>query len=130
MTNSSQQPQQQVRQRAADSFRWVALSIALVLFLLLSFAALQAPENMTVGSVISEYAYAKPSDFPPLGADDKGRPLIQYATQGARIVAVPSVLAGCLVMLFGMIGGLLQCIQAPRLNSLIQPPDARQQDED
>ncbi len=120
MSSASQQPQESRRQRESDSFRWVALFVALLLFTLLSIAALQAPENMTVGSVISEYAYAKPSEFPPLGADDKGRPLVQYATQGARIVAGPSVLAGCLVMIFGMLGGLLQCVQAPRLNSFVQ----------
>ncbi|MBM74932.1 MAG: hypothetical protein CMK59_06000 [Proteobacteria bacterium] len=83
-------------------------------------AASQAPQDMTVGSVISEYAYATPSEFPPLGADDKGRPLIEYATQGAAIIALPSVCAGVFVMLLGMCGGLLQCIQAPKISLIVR----------
>ena len=45
------------------------------------------------------------------GTDMNGRPLIEYATQGARVIAVPSLVAGLLVAFFGMIGGLLRCVE-------------------
>lgn len=62
----------------------------------------------------------KPWEFPPLGTDMNGRPLIEYASQGARVIALPSLLAGVLVGLFGMLGGLLRCVEWPIIQTVVQ----------
>ena len=62
----------------------------------------------------------KPWEFPPFGTDMNGRPLIEYATQGARVIAIPSLLTGVLVALFGMLGGLLRCVDWPIMQAAVQ----------
>ena len=50
----------------------------------------------------------------------QGRPLTEYATQGARIVAIPSLVAGLFVTVLATIGGLVRCMDRPLLNAVIQ----------
>jgi ABC-type dipeptide/oligopeptide/nickel transport system permease subunit len=55
-----------------------------------------------------------------MGTDRKGIPLIEYATQGAKIVLFPSLIAGLLTCLFGVFGGLLRCMELPFIDSVTQ----------
>ena len=64
----------------------IPLTLSIVCLLMISIAAMMAPETMSLGAVLSEHAYATPIDFPPLGADSRGRPLIEYAMQGSKII--------------------------------------------
>lgn len=62
----------------------------------------------------------KPWEYWPLGTDMNGRPLIEYASQGAKVIAIPSFLAGILVAFFGMMGGLLRCVEWPTIQTIVQ----------
>ena len=75
--------------------RLFASVVAGVLLVLLLVAAVAAPEHL--GNKIPELRWASPGEIPPFGADDGGRSLLDYATQGARVVALPSIVAGLLV---------------------------------
>jgi ABC-type dipeptide/oligopeptide/nickel transport system permease subunit len=46
--------------------------------------------------------------------------LLDYATQGAQVVALPALSAGILVALFGILGGLLRCTGSVSINAWIQ----------
>jgi ABC-type dipeptide/oligopeptide/nickel transport system permease subunit len=98
--------------------RWFMLLLAGLVFGLLIAAALAAPEHFS--AIEPDLAYAPPSDLPPFGADNRGRPLLDYATQGASVVAVPAAAAGLLVFFFGVIGGLLRCAGSTRIDTWIQ----------
>jgi ABC-type dipeptide/oligopeptide/nickel transport system permease subunit len=95
---------------------WAGVTLACLGLLLAG--AWMAPEHL--GRMTRELAYASPFDLPPFGADNRGRPLLKYATQGARVVAVPAIVAGVLVSLFGIAGGLLRCAGSERVNAYIQ----------
>ncbi len=95
---------------------WVVVAL-LCLGMLLTGAWL-APEHLPRAT--RELAYAGPMDFLPFGADERGRSLLGYATQGARVVAIPSMVAGLLVTLFGIAGGLLRCAGAEWANVCTQ----------
>ena len=98
--------------------RWLALGIALVVIALLAGLALTAPEHLAVPDMAR--AYASPARLLPFGADQRGRPLLEYAQQGAQVVALPALAAGLLVMAFGVAGGLLACVASGTANTLIQ----------
>ena len=98
--------------------RFVYLFIAFVCFSSLMIASYLAPELPS--TIDRSRASLKPWEFLPFGTDTKGRPVIEYATQGAQIIALPSLIAGVLVALFGAIGGLVQCLESPRINTFIQ----------
>lgn len=98
--------------------RWPSATVAGVCLVMLFAGALMAPEHLTQGA--SELAYASPSELPPFGADNRGRSLVEYATQGAQVVALPAVLAGLLVMALGTLGGLLSCMASASVNTWIQ----------
>ena len=55
-----------------------------------------------------------------MGTDRKGIPIIEYATQGAKIVLFPSLIAGLVTCLFGIFGGLLRCVELPFIDSMTQ----------
>ena len=61
-----------------------------------------------------------PFEVFPLGTDNMGRPLWEYALQGADIVILPAVVAGLLVMLLATIAGLARCADFQRLDSVLQ----------
>ena len=86
--------------------RWPAVVVSGVLFTALLILATLAPEFLSEPDLsLSEYG---PGVVPPFGADDRGRPLWEFAAQGARVAAVPSVVAGLLVGLFAAVGGLVR----------------------
>jgi len=61
-----------------------------------------------------------PFESLPLGTDAMGRPLWEYALQGADIVILPAVVAGLLVMFLATIAGLARCADFQRLDSVLQ----------
>jgi ABC-type dipeptide/oligopeptide/nickel transport system permease subunit len=77
-----------------------------------------APEHLAQPDL--SMAYASPSELPPFGADNRGRPLLEYAQQGARVVALPAMLGGLVVLLFGTLGGLLACVGSGRVQAVVQ----------
>jgi len=62
---------------------------------------------------------APPSEMPPFGADDRGRPLLDYALQGAGVVGIPALVAGLLVALLGITGGLLATVGGGRIEGVV-----------
>ena len=77
-----------------------------------------APEHLAQPDL--SLAYARPGELPPFGADNRGRPLLEYAQQGARVVALPAMLGGLVVLLFGTLGGLLACVGSGRVQAAVQ----------
>jgi ABC-type dipeptide/oligopeptide/nickel transport system permease subunit len=97
--------------------RRVHLVVAALCLALLLVGAAIAPERLSM--VDRSLAYASPWDIPPFGADNQGRPLLEYALQGARVVALPALGAGFLVMFFGALGGLVRCLGSQRVESFV-----------
>ncbi|MCK6507332.1 hypothetical protein L6R53_28840 [Myxococcota bacterium] len=104
--------------RPGGRLRWAALAFGLACMLVLAVAALTAPEHLSPPQLALKNA--APPALPPLGADDRGRPLLEYALQGARVVALPSAVAGLLVMVLAVGGGLLSCVGSGKANTVIQ----------
>ncbi|MCB9778401.1 MAG: hypothetical protein H6742_07555 [Alphaproteobacteria bacterium] len=104
--------------REGGATRWLAAAVGGLLLLGLLGLALTAPEHLPVPDL--DAGYATPSELPPFGADNRGRPLLAYVQQGAQVVALPSLAAGLLVSLLGMAGGLLACAGSQRANTIIQ----------
>ncbi|MBK9371270.1 MAG: hypothetical protein IPO67_11570 [Deltaproteobacteria bacterium] len=77
-----------------------------------------APEHLAQPDL--SQAYASPGELPPFGADNRGRPLLEYAQQGAQVVALPAMLGGLVVLLFGTLGGLLACVGSGRVQAVVQ----------
>lgn len=98
--------------------RRLAAGGALLVAGLLLVGALMAPQHLP--TPVPDHAYAGPLAMPPLGADDRGRPLWMYAAQGARVVLLPAVLAGLVVAVMGIAGGLLRSMGSERVNTWIQ----------
>lgn len=98
--------------------RRLAAAGALVCAGLLLLGALIAPQHLP--TPLLDQAYAGPLAMPPLGADDRGRPLWIYAAQGARVVLLPALLAGLVVAAMGVAGGLLRSMGSERVNTWIQ----------
>ncbi len=65
-------------------------------------------------------AWQGPGEMPPFGADDRGRSLWVYATQGASILAWPALLAGFVVALLAVFGGVVRATGAARLDGWVQ----------
>jgi peptide/nickel transport system permease protein len=85
---------------------------------MLLLAALFSPEHL--GQIRLDLVLQGPLDVLPFGTDTRGRSLVDYATQGASVVAAPAFMAGLLVALFGVAGGLLRCQGSEWVNALIQ----------
>lgn len=103
---------------ASQVRRWPAGATALACLCVLVIAAIAAPEHLP--DVNPDLRYASPSDLPPFGADSAGRSLLGYATQGARVTVIPAVLAGLLVGLMAVAGGLMRAMGLRRIDSWIQ----------
>ena len=99
-----------MQRQIAILFTIISLGVLLVL-------AFHSPEKWTVHSAAAPYA--SPFELPPFGADGDGRPLTDYAMQGAQIVALPAVVAGLLVTFLGVVGGLIRCMGSQRVESVV-----------
>lgn len=97
--------------------RRLAAGLALALFVGLAVAGLLAPEHLSAAA--PDRAWLGPLDAPPFGTDQRGRPLWEYAAQGAGIIAFPALAAGLLVGLLAVVGGVLRCVQSPVGNALV-----------
>ncbi len=94
------------------------LAVAALSFTALMVAAAMAPDHL--GNIEPDLALKGPLEVWPFGTDTRGRSLLDYATQGARVVALPALAAGILVGLFGVAGGVLRCVGSERVNATIQ----------
>jgi ABC-type dipeptide/oligopeptide/nickel transport system permease subunit len=56
----------------------------------------------------------------PFGNDNRGIPLLEYAMQGARIVAIPAMLSGVLVAFLAALAGLARCASMHWVDTAIQ----------
>ncbi|MBN1335789.1 MAG: hypothetical protein JXB39_07490 [Deltaproteobacteria bacterium] len=99
------------------SRRWFGLAVAGICLGLLALAAVLAPDRLSEGDPAR--AWVGVLDLPPFGADDRGRPLTEIALQGARVVAAPAVVAGLLVTLLGVAGGLVRCVGSERVEAVV-----------
>ncbi len=77
-----------------------------------------APEHLSEPDLAN--AFAGPLQVPPFGADQRGRPLLEYALQGGRVVALPSLIAGIVVLLLSTVGGLIACAGGRHLQTIVQ----------
>lgn len=84
---------------------------------LLVVASWFATDKVSEGDL--SLAYVGPTGLFPFGADNRGRPLLEYALQGASVVAVPSVVAGILVGFLAVLGGLLRCMGSDRVEAVV-----------
>ncbi len=85
---------------------------------LLVLPGLLAPEFLSPPDMSK--AFAGPLEVPPFGADQRGRPLVEYATQGTRVLALPALIAGCLVMFLSTLGGLVACAGGRHVQTIVQ----------
>lgn len=92
--------------------------MAILSFSLLLIGVLIAPDQASTSE--PSMRSLMPWEHPPFGTDQKGRPLLEYATQGARVITIPSLVAGILVAFFGMIGGLLRLVESPIIQTIVQ----------
>ncbi|MEC7947081.1 MAG: hypothetical protein VX265_05900 [Myxococcota bacterium] len=95
-------------------FALIAISCLLIMLLAAGFA----PEHLA--EKVPELKWAGPAGLPPFGADDGGRALLDYAMQGARVVAVPSLIAGLVVAGFATLGGVLRAMGVGWLDRMLQ----------
>ena len=86
-------------------------ALALCILLLFLTWANDAPDNLPeIAEDWEAQAFKLPFEAPPFGNDGRGRPLIDYARQGASIVVWPAVMAGVIVAFFAMLGGVLRAV--------------------
>jgi len=95
---------------------WAWTSIALMCALIVASGL--APDFVDTPRL--DAAWLGPLQAPPMGTDDRGIPLVQYALQGARIVTVPALLAGLLVVVLATFAGLVRCAGLTWVDTLIQ----------
>lgn len=98
--------------------RKLAMALAILCFAVLFIPGLFAPQHLSPSDLSN--AYSGPTILPPFGADASGRPLLEYALQGASVVALPAVLAGLMVVFMGVIGGLLACTGSSKAEAAVQ----------
>lgn len=105
-----------MKRRTGARIAW--LGVATVLFGALVAASVAAPEFLSTPK--PELALKGPFEAPPLGIDDWGIPIGEYALQGARIVTLPSLISALVVMLFATFAGLVRCLGLKWLDGAIQ----------
>lgn len=98
--------------------RRLALAIGLLCLGVLIAFGLLAPAHLS--EFDPERVYLGPADVFPFGTDQRGRPLLEYAQQGASVILFPSIAAGVLVGLMGVVGGLLRCVGSARVDTAVQ----------
>lgn len=106
--------------RSEDRQRLPWLMVSGLVLAGLGVAAFLAPDNIQALHN-HEMANLGPLEAPPFGTDSRGIGLHHCAMQGAKIVLVPSLMAGVLVMGFAVVAGLLRCsVGGGRLDNAIQ----------
>lgn len=100
--------------------RRLATGFALAAFAALVLLAVTAPAHLSEGTIEATMRFASPAKVPPFGGDRLGRPLLEYAQQGAAIVVGPALAAALLVAVLSTLGGLLRCVGDQRVDALIQ----------
>jgi ABC-type dipeptide/oligopeptide/nickel transport system permease subunit len=106
--------------RRVDAQRWFWMVLSGGVLLCLLLASWMAPENI---QALHNHSLANlgPLEAPPLGTDDRGIGLHYCAMQGAKIVLVPALTAGGLVMFLAVVSGVLRCsMGGGRLDNAIQ----------
>jgi ABC-type dipeptide/oligopeptide/nickel transport system permease subunit len=98
--------------------RLVWLAVGLVCVFLLVAGGLLAPESLSKPDLSAKYL-APWSAF-PMGTDDRGIPVFDYALQGAGIVAIPALLSGAFVAFMAVIAGLIRCAGYESFDSILQ----------
>ena len=91
--------------------RWLPALVAVAVFTALVVLGSMAPEHLAEPNL--ELGLKSWLQSPPLGTDTRGRPLLEYAMQGARVVVFPAFTAGIAVAIASVIGGLLRCVGTP-----------------
>lgn len=98
--------------------RRAALAIAALTFVALFALGLAAPEHLAIPNL--DLVFKKPWEVLPFGTDQRGRPLLEYAQQGASVILLPSLMAGLAVGGMGVVGGLLRCVGSERVDTAVQ----------
>jgi ABC-type dipeptide/oligopeptide/nickel transport system permease subunit len=98
--------------------RKLAGGLALGSLGILVVAGMLAPEHLPPADLGARFL--SPSEAPPLGTDGRGKPLLDYALQGAQVVAIPSLAAALVVMFLATVGGLLACAGSGRAAAVSQ----------
>lgn len=97
--------------------RRLAAILAVAGFAALLGLGLLAPEHQSQGDPAR--AYLGWLQDPPFGTDQRGRPLWEYAAQGASVIAGPAFAAALVVAGASVVGGLLRCVQSPLGNAVV-----------
>ncbi|MFZ5481882.1 MAG: hypothetical protein ACOZNI_34295 [Myxococcota bacterium] len=98
--------------------RKLALAVAAVCFAALFALGVAAPEHQAMPDLEMVYKGFGEAGF--FGTDQRGRPLVEYAQQGAYVVLLPSIIAGLAVGFMSVIGGLLRCVGDARVDTAVQ----------
>jgi ABC-type dipeptide/oligopeptide/nickel transport system permease subunit len=85
---------------------WMGVGTAIFGALLL--ASFAAPEFLS--APIRGASFKGPLDVIPFGTDALGRPLLEYALQGAQIVTLPSMLAAVVVSFLAIVAGMSRSV--------------------
>jgi ABC-type dipeptide/oligopeptide/nickel transport system permease subunit len=104
-----------MRKGTADRVTWLVVALGILGGLVL--AGSMAPEFLARPDL--SLRHVGPFAAPPLGTDTMGRPLLEYALQGARVVAVPAMASGVLVAFLSALAGLARCAGVGWLDSAL-----------
>lgn len=97
--------------------RWAPAFVAVTVFAVLVVLGSMAPEHLADPQM--DQALQSWFAHPPFGTDTRGRPLLEYAMQGARVVVFPALIAGLAVGLASVVGGLLRCVGDARVDGAV-----------
>ncbi len=97
--------------------RWLPALLAVGIFAALAALGWSAPEHLSEPD--PSRALASWGAVPPFGTDSMGRPLLEYAMQGAKVVVLPAVIAGAAVGAMSVVGGLLRCVADARVDTIV-----------
>lgn len=98
--------------------RWLWLTVAALTLAVLGGLALTAPDFLS--TPVPEMASRPPAVAPPLGTDERGIALTEYAQQGASIVVFPALASALVVMVLSTLAGLVRCAGLTWIDGAIQ----------